>query len=246
MEEAAFLAGVSNATAVDHINSAIIFGEYGTGKTNLGASAGEVDAYGPVLIVDIEGSVAGVGRRYPDAKVVKADTFQKLEAIRYELLNKKHPFKTVVFDTLNVAQDRAESHFKAKPENQTNKFGTYADLKEWTVDFMREMHHADFLAIFIAHPNVVTDEQTGKITTTVKITGSAKTIAPTIPDLIGYLEFVTNEEGEVVRVLRVGRSANIITKNRFGLPDVILPEKGTQGPTISQIHNLINEAKENN
>jgi len=243
-EPASFLAGVSKATAVNKINSAIIFGEYGTGKTWLAASADEIADYSPVLIVDIEGSAAGVGRKYPNVDIVVADTHQKLEFIKNELLTKEHGYKTVIFDTLNVAQNRAEEHFRKLPENANNKFGVWADLKKWTIDFTREMHHADFLAIFIAHSQVDKDENTGRQTVTVKIAGAARTDVPAVPDLIGYLRFDTDEDGNPIRVLQVGRSASIITKNRFGLPDVIYPSDG-EGPTIFDIQKAILEVQDN-
>lgn len=244
MAEAGFLKAVKKATDVDKINSAIIFAEYGAGKTWLAASADELEDYSPVLIVNIEGSASGVGRKYPDVDIIDADTYEKLEDIRYSLLNEDHPYKTVVFDTFNVAQNRAEKFFKSKPENQNNRFGAWSDLKEWSIDFMREMHHAEFMAIFLAHPQVDKDENTGRMLTTVQIAGSAKTIVPTIPDLIGYIDFMQDENDNTVRVLRVGRSSSIITKNRFGLPDVIWPANGEEGPTIRTIQAEILIAKE--
>lgn len=246
MEDASFLAGVRDVEDVDRINSAIIFGEYGTGKTWLAASADDIEDYSPVLIVDIEGSAAGVARQYPGVKIITADTHQKLELIKTELLTKKHPFKTVIFDTYNVAQNRAEKFFKSKPENANNKFGVWSDLKDWSLDFVRSMHHAPFLAIFIAHSQTDKDENTGKMTTTVKIAGSARTDVPAVPDLIGYLDFVADDEGNPIRVLRVGRSTSIITKNRFGLPDTIYPAKGAEGPTIFDIQQEILKVKEGN
>jgi hypothetical protein len=243
VEEASFLGGVQKATAVDRINSAIIFGEYGTGKTFLAASADEITDYSPVLIVDIEGSAAGVGRKYPNVNIIPADTHQKLELLNFELLNKKHPYKTVIFDTGNVAQSRAEKFFRQKPENANNKFGVWADLKDWTLDWHRKMHHAPFLAIFIYHAQVDKDENTGKMITTVKIAGSSRTDVPAVPDLIGYLGFTTDDDGKPIRSLQVGRSTSIITKNRFGLPDVILPSEGSEGPTIYDIQKAIIEAR---
>jgi len=236
---ASFLAGVSKATEVDKINSAIFYAPTGSGKTWLGASADEIEDYAPVLIVDIEGSAAGVGRKYPNVDIVKADTFQKLEVIREELLNEEHPYKTVLFDTVNVGQDRAEDYFGDLPKNRNNKFGKWDDLKRWTIDFVREMHHADFLAIFLFHPQVDKDENTGKMSTTVKIKGSAQDIVPTIPDLIGYIDFETIGD-TVERVLYVGNTDALVTKNRFGLEGRIV------APTMFKIQQEIINAKEAN
>jgi hypothetical protein len=236
------LGTAQKATAVDRINSMIIFGEYGTGKTWLAASADAIADYSPVLVVDIEGSAAGIGRKYPNVDIVQADTHEKLEEIFLELLTTDHGYKTVIFDTLNVAQGRAEKVFRRKPENANNKFGVWADLKDWTLTLVRKMHHAPFLAIFIAHSQVDKDDNTGKLTTTVKIAGSARTDVPAVPDLIGYLHYDVDDDGNPIRVLQVGRSSSIITKNRFGLPDNIYPSDG-EGPTIFDIQSAIIEAK---
>lgn len=234
---ASFLAGVNKATDVDRINSGIIYANTGAGKTWLGASADDIEDYAPVLIVDIEGSAAGVGRKYPNVDIVRADTYEKLEIIKRELLEEDHPYKTVLFDTLNVAQDRAEKYFEDLPKNRGNKFGKWADLKDWTIQFLRDFHHADFLVLFLAHPQVDKDENTGRITTTVKIAGSARDVAPTIPDLIGYLDF-ENVGDKVERVLYVGATDGLVTKNRFGLDQKIL------APTLVKIQQAILEAKE--
>lgn len=239
MDKASFLQGVAKATEVDKINSAIFYAPTGNGKTWLGASADEITDYQNVLIVDIEGSAAGVGRKYPNVDIVQADTFEKLEIIKDELLTKEHPYKTVLFDTLNVAQDRAEAYFGDLPKNRGNKFGKWEDLKVWTIDFLRDMHHANFLAIFLAHPQVDKDENTGRITTTVKIMGSARDVAPTVPDLIGYLDFETIGD-KVERVLYVGNTDGLVTKNRFGLNQRIVD------PTMTKIQYAILEAKEGN
>lgn len=234
-----FDGAIKKATALDKVNSAIIFGEYGTGKTIFGASASEIEDYGPVLILDVEGSVAGVGRIHPDVDVLPVPSHQHLEHVMHELLNEEHKYKTVIVDTFNVAQNRAEKFFKAKPENQNNKFGTYADLKDWSIDFIRKMHHAPFLGILIAHPQVDKDENTGRLITTVKMTGSAKQDVPAIPDLIGYMGTAENENGDPVAALYVGRSTSYITKNRFGLPDVIMPDEGEKFPTFSVLQREI-------
>lgn len=239
MTEATFLSSVQKATAMDKINSAIFVGESGVGKTILAASATLIEDYGPVLIVDIEGSAAGVGRLYPDVDIVSADSHAKLEFIKRELLENEHPYKTVIFDTLNVAQNRAEAFFRLKPENANNKFGVWGDLNIWTVDFVRSMHHAPFMAIFIAHPQTDKDENTGRMVTSLKIKGGAKSEVPTVVDLIGFMDYVEDAEGNPARALRVGRSTSVVTKNRFGLDSTIFGAPGSSGPTMLDIQQEI-------
>lgn len=234
---------IESADQVDKINSAIIFGGYGTGKTWFSASADLIADYSPVLIVDVEGSAAGVGRRFPDVKVVKADTHAKFEYIMEELFTTEHEYKTVIVDTLNVAQNRAEAAFRKKPENQNNKFGVFYDLKEWTIDLGRKMHHAPFMGIMIAHSTINKDDNTGRLLTTVKIAGSAKEDLPAIPDIVGMMDVTTNEEGDPISILRVGRSASVTTKNRFGMPDVIYPRDGEMAPDLLDVQSAIIQAR---
>lgn len=217
MAEARFLVAVEKATAVDKLNSAIIYGPSGVGKTILAASADEIADYAPVLIVDIEGSAAGVGRLYPNVDVVKADTFEKLETIRHDLLNAEHPYKTVIFDTLNVAQDRAIANF-------TERFNGYAiwnEVNKWTVGFLREFHHSDMLAFFISHEKRDKDDLTGRIETTLRLKGQAVAEVPTVVDMIGYMQWEQDGDGELRRTLVVDKHPAVVTKNRFGLNNKI-------------------------
>lgn len=233
---------VEKASAVDRINSMVIFGDYGMGKTWLAASADEIEDYSPTLIVDIEGSAAGVGRKYPDVDIVQADTFEKLEYIKKDLLNNQDAYGTVVFDTLNVGQKRAKGKFKQDYPNNT--FAMWDALSDWSLDFVRSMHHAKFMAVFIAHPQTEKDDTTGRLLTTVKLAGGARSEVPTVPDIIGYTFYGTDDEGQPVRALQVGRSPSVVTKNRFGLPDVIYPQKGNEGVTMFDIQSEILKARE--
>lgn len=242
-ETLAFEQAIQKATALDRINSAIIFGESGVGKTILAASASEIEDYSPVLILDVEGSTAGVGRVHPDVDVLPISSFEHLEAAVDELLSKEHKYKTVIVDTFNVAQNRAEAHFRAKPENANNKFGVWGDLKVWSLGFARKLHHAPFLSILIAHTQVDKDDNTGRMTTTVKLAGSSKQDIPAVPDLIGYMENVQNEDGDTVAILRVAKTPGIITKNRFGIEDTIFPAEGEKYPTIADIQLKIMEVQ---
>lgn len=237
-----FKDAIVKASDVDRINSMIIFGEYGTGKTWIGASADDIDDYAPVLLVDIEGSAAGVGRKYPNVDIISADSYAKLELIKQELLTEEHGYKTVIFDTLNVAQKRAKAEFKRQFPNNT--FAMWDALADWSLDFVRSMHHADFLAIFIAHPQVDKDENTGKVTTTVKLAGGARSEVPTVPDLIGYTFYTSDDEGNRIRALQVDGTQSVVAKNRFGLSPIILPSEGAQGVTLLDIQSAIIKAKE--
>lgn len=232
MAEAAFLAAVKKATAVDKLGSAIIYGPSGVGKTILAASADEIEDYSKVLIVDIEGSAAGVGRLYPNVDVIQAETFEKLEAIKWDLLNSEHPYKTVIFDTLNVAQDRAISYFTER----FNGFAIWNEVNKWTVNFARDFHHSDMLVFFIAHEKRDKDDMTGRIETTIRLKGQSVAEIPTVVDLIGYMNWEVDGDGELQRTLIVDKHPAIVTKNRFGLNSKIYK------PTMLEIQMQISAA----
>lgn len=236
MTEASFLRGVKKAAELKDIKSAIIFGDSGLGKSTLAMSAQAVPSMGPVLVVDIEGSATAGARLYPDCDFIPAPTFEHLEVIKHDLLESEHPYKTVIFDTLNVAQGIALKHFEQEPENQRNTYGKWADLLEWTTDFVRDMHNAPFTAIFIAHAEDVKGEF-GLQKTTISIQGKAQEKVPTIPDILGYLAF-EEVDGKVERVIYTGQNPRLVTKNRFGLPNRIVD------PTMQKIQNEITKARE--
>jgi hypothetical protein len=227
---------IEDVETLDTFDSMIIFGDSGRGKTNLGASAIHA-GFKRVLIVDIEGSAKGVARLNPGVKRIKAPTFEHLEVIKDDILRNPSEVDLVIFDTTNAGQKMAEAHFKGLPQNRLNKFGAWEDLRVWTNDWFRSFHNSPIPTIFIAHALDDKNEQTGAVKTTVKATGSAKEDIPTIPDIVGYLAY-ENVNGTLERVLYVGESETLVTKNRFGLPSKIYQ------PSMKKIVELIKQASE--
>jgi hypothetical protein len=227
--------GIEDVETLDTFDSALIYGPAGGGKTILGASA-IAAGFDRVLIVDIEGSAKGVGRLYPGVKRIKTPTFEHLEIVKEELLNNPGDVDLVMFDTLNAGSKMAVNHFKQLPQNRANKYGAWDDLQMWINDWMRSFHASPIPTIFTAHAMSDKNEQTGAITLMPKQQGSAKEDVPTIPDIVGYLDF-ENNDGKFQRVLYVGEAQGLVTKNRFGLPNKIYE------PSIAKINELIEEAK---
>jgi hypothetical protein len=231
-----FDVAVEDVESLDTFDSALFYGPAGGGKTILAASAIACEGFDRVLIVDIEGSAKGVGRLYPGVKRIKASSFADLEAIKSEILANPSGLDIVIFDTLNAGAKLAVNHFKALPQNRTNKFGAWDDLALWVNDWMRSFHASPLPTIFTAHAMDVKNEQTGAVLTMPKMQGSAKEDVPTIPDIVGYLTF-ENVSDKLERVLYVGAAEALVTKNRFGLPDKITD------PTMAKINQLIEDAK---
>lgn len=215
--ELAFSKFIKKAEALNVPKSMLIYGDPKNGKTWLAASAAEVAAFSPVLLIDVEGGATAIARDWRDVDVIQVDTHEQLESVLDGLLSQEHKYKTVIVDTLGVAMDRAEKVFGEKPENKNNRFGKWGDLKEWANQMVRKMHHADFLSIFIAHAQDEKDDATGAVKTVPMLAGSTRNTLPAIPDIIAYMTSEKTEDA-TKRALYLQGSDRLVSGNRFGLP----------------------------
>lgn len=225
---------ITKASQLNTPKTILLYGDPKRGKSWLAASASEVEALSPVLVLDTEGGSSAIARDWKEVDVIAADTHEKLDAIINTLISQPHKYKTVIIDTLGVAMDRAEKFFGEKPENRNNKFGKWGDLKEWTTDLTRKMHAAPFLSILVAHAQDDKDDQTGAVKTVPMLPGSAKNTLPAIPDIIGYMGAEVGADGAMHRVLHLQSSDRLVSGNRFGLPAKLYD------PSIKKIIDSIN------
>lgn len=232
--ELPFMKLIHKAEALNAPKSILLYGDAGRGKTWLAGSISEVTGYEPTLLIDVEGGASAIARDFKNVDVISITTHEQFMQVTAWLLSGKSKYKTVIIDTIGVVMDRAEKFFGEKPENQNNKFAKWGDLKNWANEIFRAMHTAPFVSILIAHALDDKDESTGAIKTTAMLPGSFKSTLPSIPDIVGYLGVENTEEGPQ-RVLVVGQSERLVTKNRFGLPPKIYQ------PTMKGIIELINQ-----
>lgn len=209
---------ITKASALNTPKTILIYGDPKRGKSWLAASASELEALSPVLVIDTEGGSSAIARDWKDVDVINVSTHEQMDKVVNTLLNQEHKYKTVIIDTLGVAMDRAEKFFGDKPENKNNKFGKWGDLKDWVTDMTRKLHAANFLSILIAHAKDEKDDQTGAIKTVPMLPGSASNTLPAIPDIIGYMTAENDGSGNIHRVLYLQSSERLVTGNRFGLP----------------------------
>lgn len=235
--ELAFAKFIKKADQLNAPKSILLYGDPKNGKTWLAASASEVEALSPVLLIDVEGGASAIARDWRDVDVINVESHQQLDQVLEGLITTEHKYKTVIIDTLGVAMDRAEKFFGEKPENKNNKFGKWGELKEWTNKTVRALHSAPFLAILIAHAQDEKDEQTGAVKVMPMLPGSAKNTLPAIPDIIGYMTAEKTEDG-VKRVLNLQSSDRLVSGNRFGLAPKLYE------PTMKKIIDKINELGE--
>jgi hypothetical protein len=233
----AFAKHIKKAEALNVPKSILIYGDPKNGKTWLAASASELKEFSPVLLIDVEGGATAIARDWRDVDVIQVDNHSQLEAVLDGLLTAEHNYKTVIIDTLGVAMDRAEKVFAEKPENRNNRFGKWGDLKEWANQRVRQLHHAPFVSIFIAHAQDEKDEQTGAVKTIPMLSGSTRNTLPAIPDIIGYMTSEANDDA-VKRVLHLQGSDRLVSGNRFGLPSKMYE------PSMKKIIDTINKIGE--
>jgi hypothetical protein len=228
-----FQSAIKKAEALNTPKTILVYGDPKRGKSWFAASAAEVEALSPVLVIDTEGGSSAIARDWKDVDVVEVDSHEKFQATISALVSQPHKYKTVIVDTLGVAMDRAEKFFGEKPENKNNKFGRWGDLKNWTNDFIRAFHGAPFLSIIVTHAQDDKDENTGAVKTIPMLPGSSKGTLPAIPDIIGYMTSEKTEDG-MQRVLYLQSSDRFVTGNRFGLGPKLY------APSIKKIIDAIN------
>jgi phage nucleotide-binding protein len=233
--EPSFLKLIHKAEVMNRPKSMLFYGDAGRGKTWLAASISEVAEFGPVLLIDAEGGSSAIARDFKDVDVIAVNNHEQFQAVYDWLIAGQHKYQTVIIDTIGVVMDRAEKFFGEKLENQNNKFGKWGDLKNWANEIFRTFHTAPFVSILIAHALDDKDDSTGAVKTTAMLPGSFKATLPGIPDIVGYMTIELTEEGKPQRVLIVGQSDRLVTKNRFGLPGKIY------NPSMKQIIDIINQ-----
>lgn len=215
--------------------SILLYGMPGTRKTSVSASIGQVPKFGKILFIDIDQGAEVLAQREEFANVnvltinsLESGAFAKLNAVIEDITTIDYGYSAVVLDTLDVAQDVAEKHFKAKYASSSTSgkkdgFAIWGDLGEWTDEIVRKLHNSTFFtAVITAHAKEQTSES-GAYRILPKLSGSSKDAIAAIPSIVGYLEHTSHPEtGERHMVATVGESEKLVTKNRYGLPNQII------------------------
>lgn len=214
----------------------VLYGPPGGGKTHLAASASEVEGLYPILIIDTEGSASGTVAGFDDDRVdiLPVTSHGQLDSLLDALTEKTHKYKTVIIDTFDVAQARAVDEFLE--EHASNTFAAWSEIKAWTVDVARTLKAADFLAILVFHENVEKTD-TGAMVSQLVLQGSAKSVMPGIPDVVGLVTRKADKEGVETTTVQFAPDNNKATKNRFNLPARV------EDPSIGTIFEHIKNRK---
>ena len=225
-----------------------LYGPPGSGKTWLAASICEVEGYWPVLIVDTEESSVGTLAGFPDDRIVirQVKTVQEFDTLITNLINKEHPFKTVIVDTAGTAMDRKEWFIMqnapktASGADDTQK--AWGLLYNWSKKMIDGLRSADFSTILIFHEKEEKDS-VGNNYSRVWINGAAKKYIPSKPDLFGLLVSESDDDSNTeTRTIYFGADTTRATKTRFKNSGLPLKMKN---PTMLKIVETIRSYRKN-
>lgn len=220
--------------------NALIFGEYGVGKTRLAGSAAMVPELSDVLMIDIEGGALTLRKTYPQCKTVRVSSWKKLQEVYDEIATGAWPgVRTVILDSLTEAQlfnmdDVMRDLVLSNPDRDED----IAGLQEWQKNgkqirkFIRLFRDLPMTTIFTALLKEEKDKMTGKRYKRPSLPGKLAAQVPAMFDEVFFLYVKNDEEGNPIRCLLTGTIEEIAAKDRSGQLPLIMTE-----PTMAQIYN---------
>lgn len=218
----------------------IIFGDSGVGKTRLCGSASEVPEMSPVLILDVEGGVSSLKHLYPNMAVIRITSFRDMQKAYDALFDGKHPFKTVVVDSLTETQKFGMYDIMERARiKDSERDPDLPGIGEWGKNTEQIRR---FVRAFRDLPNVNTiftalrmDDRNklGVTTTLPSLSGKLAREVSALVDEVLYM-YVKNVGGEYMRLLLSQKTEDIVAKDRSdNLPAVL------QAPTMQTLYNYI-------
>lgn len=221
----------------DRALSFLVHGGAGSGKTTFSTTGPK-----PLLVLDTEMASRFIKAKVKKIKwnpmtenppvddgtwdicVVTVDVYEKAAKAYEWLKSRKHPFKTVVVDSISELQAKAIEDIKGRQQLQTQDWGKLLQRIAFLCRDLRDLT-GDDENIIEAVVITAMSKQDGEMLKPY-LQGQVSAQIPYWFDVTGYL-YVTQEpdaNGELYgrRNLLVGRHANYEAKSRVpGLPDVI-------------------------
>lgn len=211
--------------------SYLLFGRPKAGKSSLGASIAGV--YENVLWLDIDDGAGGFANEYPNIDVVnfRRGDVNGLEKFWRELVKDDgRDYDAIGFDTLSIAQ-------KWKFNTLSPGYERYNEVDKWASDIMWDLHSMSPVGIACLHVEMANTVRGSGGDEFVQLTPSlegkkSKMSLPAIPDVIGFLEVVEEDEG-FERIIRFW-SEEAVSGNRFrALPAALY------NPTMPRIYEIL-------
>lgn len=250
-----FAGFIQEPEAVGRPKSILLYGTHGTRKSSTCGSLALVEGFNKILYIDIDQgaevlmSQPAIRAKVQDGTIqvlpissLDPQAFVKINAVIDEITSKDFGYDAVILDTLDVAQDVAEKHFKAMHANSATSgkkdgFAIWGDLGVWTDEIVRRLHESPFfMGVITAHSKEQTLES-GAHRILPRLSGSSKDAIGGIPSIVAYLEYQQHPEtGETHLIANVAESDVVISKNRYNLPPMIAD------PTMPKLFEMIAKA----
>jgi hypothetical protein len=245
------IAKISQKTKAMNI---LLYGESGVGKTTLAASADEVPEMRKVLMVDLEGGTESLRFSYPNIDVVRAPTWNAMQAVYNDLHRGGHGYETVIIDSTTETQKFSMYNIMTDLVARKSDESKYVDpdipsVREWGKNieqmrrFIRRMRDLPIHTIFTALSMSVKDDKTGVTVIKPMLSGKLADEFAAFLDVVGYYYVkevpVEGQDDEIKRLLLCRKTARIVAKDRTGNLQTV-----TQEPTMEKLYTAMYRNKE--
>ena len=205
----------------------LLHGFAGGGKSTLAGTAP-----GPRLILDAEGGsdwLAGEKVYWTDVNqappavtdpntsvIVNVTNTKVLEKVNSWLQSGKHPFNSVVIDSLTEVQKRFIDSIAGTDQMQQQQWGTLLRVLEKFVRDIKDLKVHDIrplqAVVVITGSQNKEGEPVGP-----QLQGSLAASIPFFFDVVGFAQLVINEEQEIVQHVQILPFGGVIAKDRTGI-----------------------------
>jgi hypothetical protein len=231
----------------------LVYGDSGAGKTLLSGGAAFVPELSPVLFIDVEGGTHTLSHFedtadidiVPDPAEERTLRWTDIQKLYNALYEGKHPYKTVVIDSLTEMQKLAMSTLLGSGDKMTiDAVGNLPEYKDWNINTeqMRRMVRAfrdlPMNTIFTALADDIADPRSAKSENPkfLKVPSFTKRLRQEIPaffDIVLYL-YSKAQGPENVRFVQTDKDNNAVAKCRvFGVPRAI------QNPNMEMLYDML-------
>jgi hypothetical protein len=222
----------------------LVYGESGIGKTIFAGSADAVPELRPVLFVDIEGGTFSLQNMGYKVDVVRVQTWKQMQDLYNELHEGKHPYKTIVLDSLTEIQKF--NMYNVMTELIANKPDADPDvpgMREWGKNieqmrrYVRAFRDLPVNTIFTALQKEEKDDRTGVRWIKPSMSGKLASEVAAFLDVVLYYyqkEMADGDATVMKRFMLTQKTQSQIAKDRSGrLPIVI------EDPTMRVLFDLM-------
>lgn len=222
------LGGLKIGTVADTATTMtmIIYGDSSVGKTRLCGSVREVPEMMPAIVLDVEGGMLSLKHKYPDLRVIRIDSFDKMQRA-YDALFAGTPFKTVIIDSVTETNKFGMYDIMARAVRKDSDrdpdlpgIGEWGKNSEQTRKLIRAFRDLPMNTIFTALRQD-SKNKFGHTTTQPDLPGKLAGQVPALVDEVLYM-YVKQVEGSYRRLLLCQRTEEIVAKDRSdNLPAVL-------------------------